>query len=313
MSENAEAGTGNVIPGEQLPPQRDDTSSDPAGQDYAPEVISEAKRTGWRPIEEFKGDPDRWTPPDAWVQRAKDVLPIAAAANKKLSGQVDALEQRIAAKESEFEERIARMQRMHEDAISRSRQSIINRAEAAKEAAAERGDAAAIRQIEAAKQEQLSETLEQEKVLRAPVEKKPVAPKVPEVVTQWAERNPWFMTDEALHTAAVAHDKFLKRTKPGLTVEEHLDAVEKHVKRAYPDAFGASTETDDEDDDEPAPVRRSAVASGTRSAGNGGQVQGALARKLPAEAKAAAQRCIAEGLYKNVDEYAKVYFDQPGA
>ena len=301
---------GTIIPGEAAPVDAGEADA----PSYSPEIINEARRTGWKPKEEFRGNPDKWTPPDAWVERAETVLPIATAAQKKLAKQVEDLQAKLDAQAQDFSARLQRQQAMEVENLKRQRQAIIRDYESAKVAAAREGDADKVARLETAKQEALAETLEREHEITKEPEKpktEPKKPELPENVQAWVDRNPWFLQDQVLHQAAAAHDQYLKRTKPGLTVDQHLAAVEQHVKKMYPDAFGASAD-DAEVEDEPAP-RRSAVASGGRAAGSAPATQSALARKLPAEARQAGQRFVQDGLYKNLDEYAKVYFDQPGA
>lgn len=54
----------------------------------APEVIKEARSMGWRPQEQFQGDPDNWVDADEFVRRGREVLPILKHNNKRLQDQM---------------------------------------------------------------------------------------------------------------------------------------------------------------------------------------------------------------------------------
>lgn len=49
-----------------------------------PAIEQRAKLQGWRPKDEFKGNPDLWRPAEDWVKRADEMTPIMKATNKKL-------------------------------------------------------------------------------------------------------------------------------------------------------------------------------------------------------------------------------------
>lgn len=55
-------------------------------------VILEARQLGWVPKEEWRGDPDRWTDAESFVNRGHEVMPILKANNARLVGQVGNLE-----------------------------------------------------------------------------------------------------------------------------------------------------------------------------------------------------------------------------
>ena len=47
-------------------------------------VEEKARGMGWMPLEEFKGNPDRWRPADEFVQRGENYVPILKDRVKKL-------------------------------------------------------------------------------------------------------------------------------------------------------------------------------------------------------------------------------------
>lgn len=61
------------------------------GRDYA----AEATAIGWKPKEEFRGDPDRWVDAERYVKRGEEFLPIVQSSNRKLKETVDSQNSRI--------------------------------------------------------------------------------------------------------------------------------------------------------------------------------------------------------------------------
>lgn len=53
------------------------------------DVIERAREMGWRPQEEFRGDPERWVDAETYVARADTVLPIVKAEKLKLERQLE--------------------------------------------------------------------------------------------------------------------------------------------------------------------------------------------------------------------------------
>ena len=79
--------TGTIIPGE----------GDGAPVDYE----AEARKMGWTPKDEFKGDPNHHIDAETFYTRAVEFMPIAKATIKKLSNKIDQM-QREQKNASEF-------------------------------------------------------------------------------------------------------------------------------------------------------------------------------------------------------------------
>lgn len=56
---------------------------------------SEARGMGWKPKEEFRGDPDRWSDAETYVKRGEEFLPIVQSNNRKLKETVDHQQTRL--------------------------------------------------------------------------------------------------------------------------------------------------------------------------------------------------------------------------
>jgi len=51
-------------------------------------VEAEAKKMGWAPKDQWRGDPDLWKDADEYVRRGKEIIPIVRAQNQKLTDQL---------------------------------------------------------------------------------------------------------------------------------------------------------------------------------------------------------------------------------
>lgn len=56
---------------------------------------AEARAHGWRPLEEFKGDPAQFVDAETYAKRADEVLPFVKKENKQLKGKIEFLERQI--------------------------------------------------------------------------------------------------------------------------------------------------------------------------------------------------------------------------
>ncbi len=79
---------------------------------YDDDLIQEATSMGWRPREDFKGDPEKWTPPDEWVERGKHVLPIMQQNNKRLQKELFTRDQKLVTLEQQFADTRQQLERL---------------------------------------------------------------------------------------------------------------------------------------------------------------------------------------------------------
>jgi hypothetical protein len=83
------ADAGTEIPGEGVP--NDNTEQQTEVRDYE----AEARAQGWRPKEEFRGNPDAWTDAETFVKRADEVLPLIKKQNAHLKREIDDLKKLV--------------------------------------------------------------------------------------------------------------------------------------------------------------------------------------------------------------------------
>ena len=75
------------------------------------EAIQRATDSGWTPQEDFKGDPEKWIPAEAWNERADTMLPLLKAERKKTAEENQRLKNELAATKSTTEAEITQLKK----------------------------------------------------------------------------------------------------------------------------------------------------------------------------------------------------------
>lgn len=174
-----------------------------------------ARSQGWRPKEEWTGDPNDWVDADEFNRRKPffDAIHKVNQKNKRLEEQLTALQE-------------------HHNKVRQ-----IERENARKELMEERRAAAKENDLEAvvAVDERLAE-----------LDKTSTAPVVPTrhpALDAFAARNTWYDEDEDLQAYANGIGATIEKKNPTLTTEEVLEMVEKKVKERFPDKFQTQTKS----------------------------------------------------------------------
>jgi hypothetical protein len=214
-------------------------------------VEERARIMGHVPLDEFKGNPDKWVPAEQWVERAEQLFPINKAMVKKLTEDVSTLSQTVAATTTEknaLVEEIAGLKKTLVDFAEFSKKSeerafkkALAEIEAKQRRAVVDGDAEA---FDSAKAE-LDELKQHPAVTGIPaIEVKPVTepakqegwPKVndPAIFKAWTEDNDWYGEDPEMAAYAYQMDNWLANTKKFPTQREQLNQVTELVKKKFP-------------------------------------------------------------------------------
>jgi hypothetical protein len=187
----------------------DDTNTPAGGEtgtENAPDYTEKAKEAGWKPLEEYAGDPDQWIDAKEFVRRA----PLYEK-NHKLGKKVQDLEKTI------FELK-GHMGKVSDAAYRKAVADLT----AQRDEAIDLGDKAQVKEIDQAIKD--AEAL------------KP-APVIDPAITTWEQENgKWFYADNEIADFGYTYmDRYLSRN-PGKTAEG-LALMEKAVKAAFPDKF----------------------------------------------------------------------------
>lgn len=244
-------------------------------QDNAPtDYEARARAMGWRPADEFKGEPDKHIDAETFVKRGDEFMPILKAQNRKLLDRLDKAE-KAAKQAAEFFSKAET--RAYERALAEIR--------AEQEAAVESGDVAAHRAA-AKKLDSLEKPTVQES---AAIDQEAAA----EALADWGRENKWYASNAILRSYADAQAEIL--LKSGLTPgPDHLAKVTEKVRAKFPEEFEVEAK----------PKPRSPVDGGNRVPPARG---GKSFADLPADAKAQCARFVKMGVIKSEADYVKSY------
>ena len=232
-----------------------------------------ARLSGWTPVEDFKGDKERWVDADAWNERAEKILPIATAQNKKYERQIKELKETVDLSNKNMEaskETIAKMLKVQESVSEQAYQRALGEIQKKQKDAAEIGDwdgfeDAQKEQADLEKPEQVTET-----AVETPTDPNQWTQEFSE---QWQDENKWYSDPKEFAMQGFGMIEAQRLQKEGVTGQkEQLAAVSKAVREKFPDYFGNK--------------RRATSAIEGGDDDGGGTSKTSSFDKLPKEAKA---------------------------
>jgi hypothetical protein len=271
----------------------------------APDVEARARAQGWRPKEEYRGPPERWTDAETFVKAAETYLPVAVERNRALEQKVTNSEAELKALRGELGE-VKQVLTDFRDFASLGEKRAYERArkelEAQRNVAVDHADRQTFERVEAEIAEldkSVQRTKPAETATTKPGATQAEARTVPgtpdPVITSWIAENTWYNADKELQAFANTHDSFLMQTKPGLTVAERLAAVKAKTRAEYPDKFEAS------------PREAAPAVSGGRSPPSRQNSNKRSYDNLPPEAKKACDKFVKTIPNYTREEYVKSY------
>lgn len=183
-------------------------------------VEEQARKGGWKPQEEYSGDPDAWIPAKEFVGR------------QRLYDRIKSLENKITYQQGKFEkdmgimsDHFAKMQKVEFDKAMRQ-------LKAQKELALQDGD---VRTLDAVNEEIRETEKAHEAAKQAPRQNDNV--QIAAEFNEWRTRNTWFDQDTSLKKEAEAIGIGYAASNPGITHAQVLQYVEEKIKQYYPDKF----------------------------------------------------------------------------
>lgn len=275
----------------------------------------QAKAMGWVPQEQWKGDPEKWTDAQEYVERGEQVLPILRANNRRLNDDIltlrnqnDTLQQELAATrsivqglEKNFNESLERQLKEQRASLKASLKEAVE-------------DRDVDRELEI--RDQLDNLTEAERASKAkqaenkkkldsqnPPDPKP-QPKLDQNFEAWKRENPWFDGDSAEDRRRT---KAVVRAAEDLRDDGDTSTGMEFYNKALERAEGGSNNSNNRSPDK-------VDGSNSRSSSRGGAKTFA---SLPQEAKDAcladSEEFVGEGkLFKTEQEwkdyYTKTYY-----
>lgn len=291
--EELEPGGGEEVLAEDLnaiePDEIDGEQEEQEGEPQESEAEAKARRMGWAPKDEWRGDETRW-------KTAEEFLAFMDEAPGVQRERLEKANQKIAEFEGTAEDlkrQLAIVTKRLKDQDKRGYDRAIADIKKQKRVAAENGDMEAFEAYEAEEDKLREEASSVNEEPEKPVNE---GPKEPPEVKEWKGKNKWFDADMEMTRAAEGFSKTFNELNPTAGINAMLDYVEQKIRAAYPDKFEN-------------PNRREAPR--TNSPGISGKGKGKKSfADLPPDAKKACNEFIADGIYKTRDEYVADYFEQ---
>lgn len=278
-------------------------------------VEQRASQLGWKPQEQFQGDPAKWVPAEEFLDRADHVMPILRENNRRLQGELDAerkAREKIEAALGEMRDSVEAMKEYQtketERAVQQARSALLSQLRQAKT----EGDVdlevrltSELSQVDADLRAAATAREEEKAAEKA----KPAAatpqtkPELDPAFLRWQGRNEWYGSDP--RKTAIAN---------GIAMELRRDPANNHL---LGDAF--FTAVDKEIGDVFAKMYGERSAGGKVEGGGGGARSGSEGKRsyasLPGEAKDVCERQAARMVgpnraFKDKAAWQKHYAEQ---
>lgn len=237
--------------------------------------LERAKSQGWKPKEEWKGDPGKWSDYKEFLRIGDEFMPVMRERSRKMETEL-----------SELRSTMRELVSMHREQTERAVQEAVEKLQK------ERSDA--ILEADIDKVHKYDEKIEK---LRTKHEQDaPIPPKATREIEEWAENNPWFADSEypELRQLAIGVYEREGRRNPDKTDREILKVVTSEVKKRFPEHFSNPRR------DEAASVEGgSAPRKAKTSRGYD---------ELPAEARAICDKLV-KSKAMTKEQYVKDYFE----
>lgn len=248
------------------------TGEQPQEKQYS-KVETQALEMGWRPQEEWTGDPDDFVSAKEYVAR-KSFFDKIAHQSKEIK--------ELKATLGEFSEHFRKVE-------DYTRKQVLEELKAAKKAALEAGDPDEVIRID----EAITDFKVNEKELEAQKKAKEEQPKSGElnpVYVSWKAKNSWYQADPKMTQFADKIAIGYRQLHPDSTPEQVLAEIETEVRERFPDKFKNPARS------KPAAVEQGSSAPAKKPA------------KLDAtpEELAVARKFVRQGVYASEDDYIKI-------
>lgn len=256
------------------------------GQEIDPALEKEALSMGWQPLDQFKGDPEKWTDAAAYVERGKHLLPIITENNRRLKNELLTTTKKLDRITQEHEKSLktleAHFAKVSKQAVEDAKRSLKEQLREARE----NGDV----DLEVETLEKIQELKEPAATAERQESEQPALS--PEFIS-WQDDNPWFGQDRARTDAILKIAKDLR------------DMGDSTPGRAFMDRCTELLEKQEREQDPPA----GRVEAGSRS---GTQRGSKTFASLPKEAKEACwsdvETLVGPGkAYKTKADWEKAY------
>lgn len=207
------------------------------------DVEARARRMGWRPKEEFRGPPDRWSSAEDFISRGENELPILRERNRNLDRQLEETGRTVTELKTRMEqtgEVLSSMREMGLKAEERAYKKARAEIEEEMRTRAAAADVVGVTETQR-KLEELDKERETAKVAPAAVVAKvtdaPAAKPRDPVAEQWITDNPWFTSDAEMNSTAQGIHTGMLQSRKDLSLADNLAETKRRIMKLYPEKF----------------------------------------------------------------------------
>jgi hypothetical protein len=234
----------------------------------------EAQTDGWRPQEEWQGDPEKWVDAKTFVERGEKISGI-------LKSKLDRVEQRLA----KAEQANQKFGEYHKKTIEKERQAAearVHQLESMLAKAIDEGDGQTFTKLN----REIND-------LKTNIPDAPnMEPQMDALTEEWLANNRWYVEDQQLGIFA---DGAADRVRAqGFSGKAYYDELTRLTKEAFPEKFG-----------NPNRQKENAVDSGEPASTGKTRTY----KNLPKEAKEMCDEFVAQGFMTKEDYVAQYEFD----
>lgn len=208
---------GTMIPGEVAPGEGQvETTNNDVGGEQVSSVEDRAREQGWRPKEEFDGEPSKWVSAETFVAKG-ELIDRIESLGKKLKDSEKTIkmlsEHHTKVKESEFKRAVEFLKSQ-------------------KKAAYESGDVDRIIELD----DKIAEVRDTQKAQKQQ-EAVNAEPETHPAFQSWVSENKWYEKNSEMRSDADAFGEAYARNNPDKTPTEVLEFVTRKIKKAYAEEF----------------------------------------------------------------------------
>jgi len=200
-------------------------------------VEQEAKEVGWRPQEEFQGDPEKWVDAAEFLRRGETMLPILRGNLRDLKKELKDRDRKHETAMAEITKTLVEFKEFASKSETRAYEKAVKDVRAEMKKAATEGDTVAYERAEA--------DLEALTTKSGKAPDKPAAMTIPsgwdkpkETREEWLKENDWYLKDPWLGKEADALANHLSMNKIYPTMKDMLEEITRLMKEQFPEKFG---------------------------------------------------------------------------
>ena len=261
------------------------------------EVEKNARHFGWVSKEEFRGNEADWVDAETFEKRGKEINPILRANNDRLKKELEVTREKHDKEIAELRAATEEFKSFQKDSYERKQKQLqdelLSLKDQRKEAIRE-GDADLVVELEDRIEEVKDERSKKQEKGPEPVVNVQAEPvKYDPSLTEWIDGNKWFGNDIEATEIVNGLGTSIRRQFPNLQGKEFLEKLDERIESVLPQLRGNPNQ------------ERASVDSSTTRGSSTTKKKGY--DNLPADAKAACDKFVKQGLFKSKQEYVDLY------